>query len=114
MYRLVLRNKMSNPLSFYAAVGGAGYLMYSICEANRKQTVARNETDRSGYSSGAMQDHTVNNGLTRSEHQRVRKVDPEGVVVNGKAIRWRITNLDGSNSWVHMTPQKLSQKFKTM
>lgn len=99
-------------LGFYAAVGATSYLIYNVLEANRKQNVALNEAGRTGHNVVQVQDYTKNVHLTRSEQQRVADIKPEAKVSPGYAIKWCITNMDGSCSYVHMTPQKINQKFK--
>ena len=103
---------MSSPLTFYMAIAASGYLVFQIFDAHRRQNVALSNPERTGYVHIPMVDYTGNVHMTRSEQQRVRSIKPEGKVVQGYAIKWCVTNMDGSKCWVHMTPQKINQKFK--
>lgn len=95
----------------FAMLGATGFLGYSVVESYQKTSIPSRPVGRTGYAGVALKNWNSNLVQPFENIKSVASIMPLQPVQSGIAIRWEITLMNNTKTYVTMSPDKLSQKF---
>jgi hypothetical protein len=99
-------------LSMMGMLAASGYLVYSVMEGHRKNSIPQHPTLKTGHSRAVVRSYKSNLIQPAETATQVAGVRPLQPVRPGCAIRWELTLKDNTRVYVTASPQRLAQRFQ--